>query len=228
MDHSEAVAQFCAITEADAATAEQYLTIADQNLESAIALFLEGGGVSLASQQDVIDLTSTRNSSSEPMTGAIEEDDIALSRRLQEEEYSGSAEGVREAIRPVTETLVDPMFGMTPQELEALNLANVIDLGNIHPTRPLGIFNQFAPAPLRRSRNAFEEDDDDDDIEELNSLENSFRTRVRRVDADADGDEFTVEETTGISNMTSTQSRLARLFQPPFDIIRNYDLDTVC
>lgn len=111
-----------------------------------------------------------------------------------------------------------------------MHLTNAIDLGNIHPTRPLGIFNQFAPpAPLRRSRNAFEEDDDDEDIEEMASFENGFRTRVRRVDADADGEEeFTVEETTGISNMTSTQSRLARLFQPPFDIIRNYDLDTVC
>lgn len=122
MDHSEAVAQFCAITEADAATAEQYLTIADQNLESAITLFLEGGGASLASQQDAIDLTSTRNSSSEPVPGATEEDDIALSRRLQEEEYSGSTEGVREAIRPVTETLVDPMFGKRLQKLNSYAL----------------------------------------------------------------------------------------------------------
>lgn len=81
---------------------------------------------------------------------------------------------------------------------------------------------------MRRSRNAFEEDDfddGDDDIEELTSLGGSARTR-RRVNED--GDDISVEETTGLSNMTSTQKKLAKLFQPPFDIISNYDLEMVC
>lgn len=36
---------------------------------------------------------------------------------------------------------------------------------------------------------------------------------------------FSLEDTTGISNMTTAQSRLATIFRPPFDLIKNLDLD---
>lgn len=92
-------------------------------------------------------------------------------------------------------------------------------------SQPQGIFEQFVP-PLRRSRNAFQEDDDDD-IEELTSLGSSARTR-RRFNYSEDIGEHSVDVTTGLRYMTPAQSRLAKLFQPPFDIISNYDLEMVC
>lgn len=97
----------------------------------------------------------------------------------------------------------------------------------MHRPQPMGIFGQLAPTPsIRRSRNAFE--GDDDDIEELTSLGTSHRTRLRRSDTGSDGEEnYSVEETTGLEHMTEAQSRLARLFQPPFDLISNYDLEMV-
>lgn len=117
MDDSETVTQFCAITASDPATAQQFLAIADQNLETAISLFFEGGGASLPNQQDAIDSTNPRNqpSTGESHGGGAPDstgfDDAAFSRRLQEEEYGNNTDGVREAIRPVTETLVDPVYG---------------------------------------------------------------------------------------------------------------------
>lgn len=116
MDNSELVAQFCAVTQADTSTAEQYLQVADDNLEQAITLFLEGGGVSLDSQIRAANQSShsAEDSSSNADNhsgGNTLEDDEALVRRLQEEEYQNH-ESVRERIQPVTETLVEPEFSM--------------------------------------------------------------------------------------------------------------------
>lgn len=116
MDHSELVAQFCAITQADSDTAEQYLQVADNSLENAITLFLEGGGVSLdnqirASNQSNASTDNLRSQSAGP-GGEDFEDDEALTRRLQEEEYANGQDTVRERIQPVTETLVESGFGM--------------------------------------------------------------------------------------------------------------------
>ena len=116
MDQSELIEQFCAITASDAETAERYLAVADQNLEAAITLFLEGGGQSFASQQQPpqsnVNSGPTVSAGSSVGAGAIDEDDEALVRRLQQEEYNSTDnDGVREAIRPVTETLVEPGYG---------------------------------------------------------------------------------------------------------------------
>lgn len=109
MEDSEAITQFCAITQADPETAQRYLAVADHELETAITLFLESGGAPIndPSRDDSVEVLSpVRNE------GFFSDEDVALSRQLQEEEYrNGSTDGVREAIRPVTETLVDPAYG---------------------------------------------------------------------------------------------------------------------
>lgn len=220
----ELVAQFCAITAADSDTANRYLVVADQDLETAVTLFLEGGGASIASQEDAVTRTSSGNISG----GGSEDEDEALSRRLQQEEYNGnnSASGeVREAIRPVRETLVQPGFN-------PFGSADFLQRSVGHGGRrqqAAGIFNQFAEPQQRyigRPLNAFGDvssgsggsgaDDDEDEHMSDGDLSGSMRFRQR------------TEETTGLTNMTPAQSRLARIFQPPFDLIRNMDLDMVC
>lgn len=115
MDQSELIAQFCSFTAADPATAEQYLAISDNNLENAVTLYLESGGASLDSQ-----VQASQQSRSAQHTSAHNDDDFeddeVISRRLQNEEYShaNTEEEVREVIRPVTETLVEPGFGGMP------------------------------------------------------------------------------------------------------------------
>jgi hypothetical protein len=159
------IAQFCAVTAADPSVAEQYLAVAENNLESAVTLFLESGGASLESQQN---RQTTTN-----------EDDDELVERLQQEEYTRQAEPeIREPIRPVTERLVDPGY-MPHQPLRSR----------------VGIFNQAAPS----TRGAFDEDDMDED-------------------------DF-LEQTVGTSRLSAHQNRLASLFRPPFDLIRNVGLD---
>lgn len=116
MDQSELVAQFCSFTAADPATAEQYLSISDNNLENAVTLFLESGGASLDSQVRASEQTRSGENQGTRNEGTDFEDDEAFSRRLQSEEYSNNnnsnpEEEVRERIRPVTETLVESGFG---------------------------------------------------------------------------------------------------------------------
>lgn len=77
---------------------------------------------------------------------------------------------------------------------------------------PRGIFNQHIPTHSR-PLNAFEENSDEESEGEAEEDYNGPRAR------------YTLEETTGIEQMTSTQSRLASIFRPPFDLIKNMDLD---
>lgn len=107
MHDSESISQFCAVTQADPETARRYLEVAGNEIETAITLYLESGGAPINSPGNNEPLSPV------PNEGFVDHDeDMDLVRRLQEEEYrKTNDDGVREAIRPVTETLVDPMFG---------------------------------------------------------------------------------------------------------------------
>lgn len=111
----EAVSQFQAITGADLPKTQQYLQISDNNLERAIELFFETGGVDLINDNpsvapqppalqntsgnaEVIEINSDDDEDTAPSrpsrsTGATQpaEDDEAMARRLQEEFYGGSS-----------------------------------------------------------------------------------------------------------------------------------------
>lgn len=210
MDDSELVAQFSSITSATPELAQQYLSVSDNNLEQAIALYFESGGVSLESQQEA---ANRANSNAQPDTA----DDTSSSGNLQTDEElarslanegggGGDDDQVRERIQPVTERLVQPdMFGGPPGMMGAGGGGGPASmLGNMASRRTnVGIFNQRAPG-------AFDDPDSDDGD----------------ADMDEDGEPDVLRETVGSSNLTPHQSRLASLFRPPFDIMKKVDLET--
>lgn len=143
MDESELVAHFCSITAASADLAKQYLSVSEDNLERAISLFFESGGVSLESQQEAAAQSS--NTGTQDNSGGNIQTDEELARSLANEGGGNNDDNeVRERIQPVTERLVQPegMFGGFGGHT-ASGRTNV------------GIFNQQAPG-------AFDDDDDDE------------------------------------------------------------------
>lgn len=138
-DQLDKLTDFIAITGADTDAAKQYLEFADYDLESAVTLFLEGGGggstaarTAPAVGSGAPDARSAAGTHGAPAATnndfEFEDDDAALSRRLQEEEYQAAAtseERVRDTIAPVRETLVEPeyrKFIMFQQHVTALQL----------------------------------------------------------------------------------------------------------
>lgn len=124
----DAIAQFTAITSADPERAQQYLSLTDGNLEQAIQLFFDTGGVDMgatvpsqptqaAAQTStsnrgdaggIISIDSDDEDERQP-AGSNFEDDEAMARRLQEEAYgSGGQEEVRAPMARRTEALVGP------------------------------------------------------------------------------------------------------------------------
>lgn len=199
------IATFLAFTGSeDAAVAKQYLELSGNNLEYAVQLFLESGS----------------NRQPGPAANADEE----LASKLQEEAY---AENVREADANVHrhETLLDsfPNYGQAP----AVSESDMFGHGRV------GIFNQrFDWDEEEPQHPRFEDVDDsededvdyddepevvevhDDDLDEIMELEEpSRRSRRSRLRNDR------------MSELTSTQKRLADLFKPPFDIIERTNLD---
>lgn len=197
----ELVAQFCGITASDPSIAEQYLQVSDNNLEQAVTLFLESGGAPI---QDV----SERSSANPP----------AVTR-------SPSPPPIRAPIEPVTERLIDPMSGMFDsfsQQHRATHRQNM----------PTGIFNQAFPG-FQRSNNVrrqmyhgSDEDEDlvlgDEDEDDDEMFQNGNDNDEDLVEVD--GSEF-MRQTVGSSRLTATQSRLANLFRPPFEMMSPLSFD---
>ena len=118
------IAQFTSITSADPERAAQYLRVSDNNLEQAIQLFFESGGVDMgaalpSSQPTTAAHPSNRNEpiavdsddeeggarlptrqqpSQEQPAGHAAEDDEAMARRLQDEMYGSGGSGRREDV----------------------------------------------------------------------------------------------------------------------------------
>lgn len=190
------IATFLAFTGTDDAdAARRFLEISGNNVEYAVQLFMESGNNPPKSNQD-------------------EE----YAQRLQQEAYQ---ENVRDADANVHrhETLLDsfPAYGQTsiPREVDMFGAGRV------------GIFNQ------RFDNDEYAEDfvdEEDDDYED--------RPQIEDLDEDSDGviqvdsDEEPARETRRVrlernrmSELTSTQRRLAELFKPPFDLIDRINLD---
>lgn len=119
----DAVAQFTAITSCDAERASQYLRVADNDVEQALQLWFESGGVDLGADlpqetpqistssatSNQMDLDDDDNTNVEggahqaPGGGHSVEDDEAMARRLQDEMYgSAGGETRQDAIDPET------------------------------------------------------------------------------------------------------------------------------
>lgn len=128
----DAIAQFTAITSADPSRAQQYLSLTDGNLEQAIQLYFDSGGVDMGAavppqtsqpssapargyrenedgtvtidSDDEMDQDVTRPQPSAPPGGSAYEDDEAMARRLQEEAYGAGAAGQEEVRAPMART----------------------------------------------------------------------------------------------------------------------------
>jgi hypothetical protein len=135
----EKVAQFIELTSATPQNAQSYLKVSDNNLEAALALFFDTGGVDIESEiptaspsppvrqagtgsqpidVDEDDVAEAMRASGPAAGGSNNyEDDEAMARRLQEE-YYGSGGGsssmggdeVRAPLARTRETLVGPGF----------------------------------------------------------------------------------------------------------------------
>jgi len=124
----DVIAQFTAITSAEPERAQQYLSLTDGNLEQAIQLFFDTGGVDMAAaapsqptqaasqpaatyrenEDGTITVDSDDEAERQP-GGSNLEDDEAMARRLQEEAYgAGGQEEVRAPMARRTEALVGP------------------------------------------------------------------------------------------------------------------------
>ncbi|CAG8594662.1 12154_t:CDS:10 [Ambispora leptoticha] len=115
----EDIANFCRVTNASPTVARTYLTVSDGNVEQAITLFLESGGVDLSSLVGSQQQSSDRDLSDIDAESELERDaafarrlaeennrvdDAALARQLAEEPVDENY--VRAPIPPVREVLV--------------------------------------------------------------------------------------------------------------------------
>lgn len=190
------IATFLAFTGTeDAGAAKRFLEISGNNVEYAVQLFMESGNHNAARPNQ----------------------DEEFAQKLQQEAYQ---DNVREADTNVHrhETLLDslPSFGQMPMPREV----DMFGGGRV------GIFNQrFDMA---------------DDIEEFAEDDDEYQDRPHIEDLDEDSDEIMQVDSDGeplrqtrrvrlernrMSELTSTQRRLAELFKPPFDLIERLNLD---
>jgi hypothetical protein len=123
------VVQFTDITGANEARARQYLTVSDGDVEQAIQLYFESGGIDMGGAVEAQPSATTRAGSGRPedpisldddddedmdmVNGHSVEDDEAMAKRLQEEMYGaqgagGPEEDVRAPMARTTQTLLGP------------------------------------------------------------------------------------------------------------------------
>jgi len=119
----ELIANFTAFTEATPERARQYLTLTENNLEQAVQLYFDNGGIDMGAtfpQQPAQPAQPASRRYNEDNNGVVTidsdddepayEDDEAMARRLQQEAYgtAGGEEEVRAPMARTTETLVGP------------------------------------------------------------------------------------------------------------------------
>lgn len=190
----------------DESVAKQYLDITNNDLEYAVTLYMESNPPASAN------------------SGTPHGDDEELAQRLQQEAYNGGDSGVREADTNIHrhETLVDSFEGgFTPTP-------NMNRPGDIFGRGRVGVFNQrfdnnaddFHYNRFEELPDDDEEDDDDDDVMVLDS-----DGEVVDDDEERPISRRRVNRNERMSELTSTQRRLANLFRPPFDIMSKIDLD---
>ncbi|KAL6250342.1 UBX domain protein Ubx2 [Rhinocladiella similis] len=226
----EAIASVVTVTGSTPEIAAQYVQLADGDPNQAVQLFFENGGADLGvafqppqpstssrptgdaqnpinldadehiSDDNDPEITGFRKSSRDAAPSRFTndfEDDEAMARRLQEEMYGGNGveHNVRAPIARQAETLVgpgaDPFPTAGPEYDAALDERLRAFQRRRNPVRP-GIFNQHEPPT------------------------SIWDSDVRDAEA---GRGFLAESTGGASEASSRSTRLARLFQPPWDLM---------
>ncbi|KIW98543.1 uncharacterized protein Z519_00204 [Cladophialophora bantiana CBS 173.52] len=227
----EAIATVVSVCGTTPELASQYVQLADGDPNQAVQLFFENGGADLAAASsrppppsdsrmpggrlNPIDAddddnisddndpeitgfrkTSHRDTASPPARGADYEDDEAMARRLQNEMYGEGAMDnvVRAPIARQAETLVGPGAAALPMAGPAYASAIEERMRVIERRREqarAGIFNQHQPTSIW-----------DQDVGIGSTLSDVL-----------------AESTGGASEASARSNRLARLFQPPWDLM---------
>ena len=219
----ESVATFCAITETEPQKAQQYLQLADGNVEQAVELFFSSpdlGGPAAAAPpapsnaQNPITIDDDDDMEDADArvagNGHSVDDDEAMARRLQEEMYGGPGrgatsgvpdhldeDGVRAPMARTTETLVGPGSDWRddPTQMNAAVAEQMMARHRQQRRGQPGIFNQ------RDDPSIWANDDPNDP--------NAHQRALSRA-------------TGGASEQTSKSNLLADLFRPPFDLIAHH------
>ena len=238
MDMDEAISQLVSITACTPEIARQYVQLADGDTNQAVQLYFENGGVDLAGNaptaaapappssrlsgpgnaQNPIDLGDDNISDdndpeitgfrpNRQNVGAGMEDDEAMARRLQEEMYGSSEQTIRAPIARQSDTLLGPGSNMGPIQAGPLDDAIEERMHAFQQRRRQGTtfcnhitsYADFEIAPRgifnQRETPSIWQNDHADDVPTL---------------ADATG---------GASEASARSNMLARLFQPPWDLM---------
>ncbi len=197
---SENIDNFLAFTSTtDRNTAEQYLTVSNNDIDAAITLFFENDGRPL---------TSTTNNEN---SNIGEDEDAALAAQLQNEAYNENE--VRAPIQSTRETLLGDYgssYSYPTRQAPLPPMNSIFDQNPLNRAR--GAFNQIGnPISSRNHRVAIYDDDDNDDNVDEEDTDIDVSSEGDNDDLDDEEDEY--------AGMTATQARLARIFRPPYDLI---------
>ena len=237
----DAIAQLVTITGTTPELAAQYVQLADGDANQAAQLFFENGGADLVATTSAASAAQPSTSSSRPSGAGLAhnpinvddddrisddndpeitsyrrvndgdnfEDDEAMARRLQEEMYGGSTEqGVRAPIARQTETLLGPgadvgiMAGSDTdaaiqQRMRAFQERRTRGLSPLDPHHPFSNLN------VGGARGIF----------------NQHQTSDIWHNDQPDTRPSLSEATGGASEASARSNMLARLFQPPWELM---------
>jgi UBX domain-containing protein 7 len=234
----EAIAQLVSITACTPEIARQYVQLADGDTNQAAQLFFENGGVDLAgtapaapaplpstsrvsgagNAQDPIDLGDDDNISDDndpDITGyrphqhanASLEDDEAMARRLQEEMYGGQEHSIRAPIARQSDTLLGPGADVGPLGGSALDDAVQERIQAMQQRRRQGKYSDDESATFTDKSIA------------PRGIFNQRETPSIWQTEHGEGHPSLADATGGASEASARSNMLARLFQPPWDLM---------
>lgn len=242
----EAIATLITVTGTTPELAAQYVQLADGDANQAVQLFFENGGVDLAGSassqlpptstslqsghaHDPINLDDEENITDDndpeitgypqgagrsrpsvpAATTAHFEDDEAMARRLQQEMYGegGVDEPLRAPIARQSETLVGPAADSLPLSGSGYDAAVEARMRAFQTRQNRGEFSSFLVANLAHQEEA-----------RAGIFNQQQPSSIWERDSDTQTNSLS-ESTGGASESSQRNNRLARLFQPPWELM---------
>lgn len=216
----EVISQIVAITTASPEIARQYAQLADGDVNQAVQLFFENGGADLSTGASAPPPPPTLSTGAGQSTNPISvdddddgpprpqpsgdfEDDEAMARRLQEEAYGVQEQGVRAPIARHAETLAGPGADMMDDFEEQVSARMQAIRQRSQPrSKFASVFKLQYPNPATGRPGIFNQ-------QETSAIWND----------EGDPQPSLAEATGGASEASTRSNMLARLFQPPWDLM---------
>jgi UBX domain-containing protein 7 len=216
----EVISQIVGITTATPEIARQYAQLADNDVSQAVQLYFENGGADLstgASQppppparpansgnaSNPISLDDDDDTAPRAQPSGDYEDDEAMARRLQEEAYGGQEQGVRAPIARHVETLAGPGADIMDDYEDQMNARlQAFRRRNQPQGMYINPFTSILPDSAGGRPGIFNQ-------QETSAIWNEEGDQQPNLAA----------ATGGASEQSSRTNMLARLFQPPWDLM---------